>query len=212
MPRRSTELLQEFIVIVIGVFVALAAESWWSAREDRRIEREIREDMVAEFEANIRILKADLAENEGARPRTAILEGLSNEALMALTDEQMTGIAYPSINWAGFDPAMGTVQALVESGNLAVVSDRKMRLVLARWTGLLENNRRFNLQAIQVQQREVTPSFARAAADGRWSTGERRELQIQLNQFMSLFDTTVNNQRQLLATAQEILVILQERD
>jgi hypothetical protein len=58
----------------------------------------------------------------------------------------------------------------------------------------------------------VTPSFARAAADGRWSTGERRELQIQLNQFMSLFDTTVNNQRQLLATAQEILVILQERD
>jgi hypothetical protein len=212
MPRRSTELLQEFIVIVIGVFVALAAESWWSEREDRRIEREIREDMVAEFEANIRILKADLAENEGARPRTAILEGLSNEALMALTDEQMTGIAYPSINWAGFDPAMGTVQALVESGNLAVVSDRKVRLVLARWTGLLENNRRFNLQAIQVQQREVTPSFARAAADGRWSTGERRELQIQLNQFMSLFDTTVNNQRQLLATAQEILVILQERD
>jgi hypothetical protein len=168
--------------------------------------------MGAEFEANIRILKTDLAENEGARPRTAILEGLSNEALMALTDEQMTGIAYPSINWAGFDPAMGTVQALVESGNLAVVSDRKIRLVLARWTGLLENNRRFNLQASQVQQREVTPSFARAAADGRWSTGERRELQIQLNQFMSLFDTTVNNQRQLLATAQEILVILQERD
>ena len=212
MPRRSTELLQEFIVIVIGVFVALAAESWWSEREDRRIEREIREDIAAEFEANIRILKADLAENEGARPRMAILEGLSNEALMALTDEQMTGIAYPSINWAGFDPAMGTVQALVESGNLAVVSDRKVRLVLARWTGLLENNRRFNLQAIQVQQREVTPSFARAAADGRWSTGERRELQIQLNQFMSLFDTTVNNQRQLLATAQDIRVFLQESD
>jgi len=212
MPRRSTELLQEFIVIVIGVFVALAAESWWSEREDRRIEREIREDMVAEFEANIRILEADLAENEGARPRMAILEGLSNEALMALTDEQMTAMHYPSIRWAGFDPAMGTVQALVESGNLAVVSDREMRLGLARWTGLLENNRRFNLQAVQVQQREVVPSFARAAADGRWSAGERRELQIHLGQFLTLFDTTVNNQRQLLATAQDILVFLQESD
>ncbi|RPH91922.1 MAG: hypothetical protein EHM68_18330 [Lysobacterales bacterium] len=139
MPRRSTELLQEFIVIVIGVFVALAAESWWSEREDRRIEREIREDMVAEFEANIRILEADLAANEGARPRMAILEGLSSEALMALTDEQMTGIFSPPFDWSGFDPAMGTVQALVESGNLAVVSDREMRLGLARWTGLLEN-------------------------------------------------------------------------
>lgn len=212
MARRSTELLQEFIVIVIGVFVALAAESWWSEREDRRIEREIREDMVAEFEANIRILEADLAENERARPRMAILEGLSDEALMALTDEQMTGMFYPSIDWAGFDPEMGTVQALVESGNLAVVSDREMLLGLARWTGLLENNRRFNLQAVQFQQREVVPSFARAAADGRWSASERRELQIGLSQFVRLFDTTVDNQRQLLATAQDILVFLQESD
>jgi len=212
MPRRSTELLQEFIVIVIGVFVALAAESWLSERKDRRIEREIREDMVAEFEANIRILEADLAENERARPRMAILEGLSDEALMALADEQMTGVFYPSFNWAGFDPEMGTVQALVESGNLAVVSDREMRLGLARWTGLLENRRRFNLQAVQFQQREVTPSFARAAADGLWSASERRELQIHLSQFLTLFDTTVDNQRQLLATAQDILVFLQESD
>jgi hypothetical protein len=212
MPRRSTELLQEFIVIVIGVFVALAAQSWWSEREDRRIEREIREDIVAEFEANIRILEADLAANEGARPGMAILEGLSNEALMALTDEQMTGILSPPFDWAGFDPAMGTVQALVESGNLAVVSNREMRLGLARWTGLLENNRRFNLQAVQFHQREVVPSFARAAADGRWSAGERRELQIQLSQFVNLFDTTVDNQRQLLATAQDIREFLRKSD
>ena len=212
MPKRSTELLQEFIVIVIGVFVALAAESWWSEREDRRIESEIREDIVAEFEANIRILEADLASNEGARPRMAILEGLSSDALMALTDEQMTGMFYPYFDWSGFDPAMGTVQALVESGNLAVVSDREMRLGLARWAGLLANDRRFNLQATQFQQREVLPSFARAAADGRWSAGERRALQIHLNQFLKLFDNTVDNQRKLLATARDILVFLQESD
>jgi|GEM_PF-4952506 len=103
MPRRSTELLQEFIVIVIGVFVALAAESWWSERQDRRIQREIREDMVAEFEANIRILEADLVANERARPRMAILEGLSDEALMALTENPRVDGSIPSLatisNW-----------------------------------------------------------------------------------------------------------------
>ncbi len=72
MPRRSTELAQEFVVILIGVFLALAAESWWSEREDRRLEREIREDMIAEFETNIRILEADLATNAGARLRMTI--------------------------------------------------------------------------------------------------------------------------------------------
>ena len=39
---------------VIGVFIALAAESWWSEREDRLRESDIREDIVAEFAANIR--------------------------------------------------------------------------------------------------------------------------------------------------------------
>jgi len=205
-------LVQEFVVIVIGVFLALAAESWWSEREDRRLEREIREDMIAEFEANIRILEADLATNEGARRRIATLDGLSGEALLALTDDRILGMFYPSVDWAGFDPEMGTVQALVESGNIVLVSDRDLRLRLARWAGLLEQRRRFNLQAVTFQQREVMPAFATASADGQWSDSERRELQVLMSHMLGLFDTTVNNQRQLLETAQDILAFLREND
>jgi hypothetical protein len=212
MPKRSTELLQEFVVIVIGVFLALAAESWWSERENRRLEREIREDMIAEFEANIGILEADLATNEEARPRLAVLDGLSDEALIALAEDQIFGMFYPYSEWAGFDPEMGTVQALVESGNIVLVSDRDLRLQLARWAGLLENRRRFNLQAVEFQHREVMPSFAAAAADGDWSANERRELQVLMSQLVRLFDLTVDNQRQLLETAQDILLVLREGD
>jgi hypothetical protein len=205
-------LAQEFGVIVIGVFLALAAESWWSEREDRRLEREIREDMVAEFEANIRTLEADLATNEGARVGMAILDGLSGEALMALTDDRILGMFYPSVDWAGFDPEMGTVQALVESGNIVLVSDRDLRLRLARWAGLLEQGRRFNLQAVTFQQREVMPAFATASADGQWSASERRELQVLMSHMLALFDNTVSNQRQLLETAQDVLAFLREDD
>ena len=212
MPGRSTELAQEFVVIVIGVFLALAAESWWSERENRRLEREIREDMIAEFEANIRILEADLATNEGARLRMAILDGLSGEALLALTDDRILGMFYPSVDWAGFDPEMGTVQALVESGNIVLVSNRDLRLRLARWAGLLEQCRRFNLQAVTFQQREVMPAFATASADDQWSAGERRELQVLMSHMLALFDSTVSNQRQLLETAQDILAFLRKDD
>jgi hypothetical protein len=48
--KRTKQLSREFVVVVVGVFIALAAESWWSEREDRRFEREIREDMLVEFE------------------------------------------------------------------------------------------------------------------------------------------------------------------
>jgi hypothetical protein len=141
------------------VFVALAAEFWWAEREDRRIEREMREDMAA-----------------------------------------------------GFDPEMGAMQSMSDSGNLTLVSDRGLRPGLARWSRLPENRHRFNLQAVQFQHREVLPALARAAADGRWSASERRELQIPLNQLVALFDTVVDNQRPLLTAAQDIRVFLQESD
>ena len=65
--KGARTLFIEFLIIVIGVFIALAAESWWSEREDRLRESDIREDIVAEFAANIRILEADIAVNEGMR-------------------------------------------------------------------------------------------------------------------------------------------------
>ena len=88
MPKRAKQLFQEFVVVVVGVFVAVAAESWWSEREDRRFEREIREDMLVEIESNIRILNADIAANEEARVLIAALSGLSDESLFAIPDFQ----------------------------------------------------------------------------------------------------------------------------
>lgn len=61
--RRLRKLVVEVLVIGVGVFVALAAETWWSEREERAFERELRVDMVAEFHAKLRILEADLANN-----------------------------------------------------------------------------------------------------------------------------------------------------
>ena len=200
--RSIVSWLREFAVIVVGVFVALAAESWWSAREERRVEREIQEDIAAEFESNIRILRADLATNQASRRQLAVLESLTVEELMALTDAQMTE-SLRSVDWAGFDPEMGNAQAMVRSGNAIIVSDRELRLALARWAGLLELNDRFTFLATEYE-REVRPMYVRAAADGRWSENERREMQLHRRELLGFFDRTIENQRQLLAAAETI--------
>ncbi|MDH3338324.1 MAG: hypothetical protein OER22_15520 [Gammaproteobacteria bacterium] len=71
---------------MLGVFVTLAAESWWSEPEDRGFERELREDVVEEFEANLRILEEDITTNKAARKPIGLLEGLSDEALFEIPD------------------------------------------------------------------------------------------------------------------------------
>ena len=99
-----------------GSLVALAAESWWSEREERRFEREIRDDMIVEFESNVRILDADIEENEKVRKHLGMLDGLADDALLALADNALSEQLAPYLTWAGFDPEMGSVQAFAESG------------------------------------------------------------------------------------------------
>jgi len=210
MTKHTREKLQEFIVIVLGVFIALAAESWWSDREQRQFERELMEDMVAEFEANLEILDSDIAINVEARKRLGSLQGVTDEALFAMPDAALSEQLGPYMTWAGFDPEMGNVQALVESGNLGAISDRKLRLRLARWTGLLEKRRRVNLQAVDFQHRSVVPAIARARADGQWSDSERREVRDLLDQLLEMHSFVLMNQRQLRDSAADILSFLDE--
>lgn len=206
--EKTRKLFLEFAVIVAGVFVALAAESWWSEREQRAFERELGEDMIVEFEANLRILDADIAENEEARQRIGLLEGLSNDALFAIPDHELTEKLEQHLSWAGFDPEMGSAQAFVESGNVGAIGDRELRLLMARWTGLLEMRRRYNLQAVDFQIREVKPVIARSIADERWSDDERRELRALLGELYVLHRFVLDNQYDLRSAAQDILQFL----
>ena len=125
-PLRSVRLATEFAVIVVGVFIAVLAESWWSEREDRRYERELREDMVTEFEANLRIVEVDLAANDTAHARVTSFAELGEDELESMSSEAVTAAIGGWLDWSGFDPQMGSAQALVESGNVGAISDRRL--------------------------------------------------------------------------------------
>jgi hypothetical protein len=208
--KAARKLALEFTVIVAGVFFALAAESWWSEREHRQFEREIREDMIVEFESNLRILDNDIATNEEARLRIGMLEGLTKEELMALPDTHISEELSPGISWAGFDPELGSAQAFVESGNVIEIGSRNFRILMARWAGLLEMRRRFNLQAVDFQQKEILPVIARSGADDIWSFSERRELQYLLGNLYRLQEVVLQNQYELREAAQDLLILLRE--
>lgn len=209
-PNRGLRFVGEFAVIVIGVFVAVAAESWWSEREDRGYERDLREDMVAEFEANLRIVETDLAANDTAQARIASFVDLEERELLSMSSEDLTATIGGWLSWSGFDPEMGSAQALVESGNIGAIGDRQLRLLLSRWAGLLEEKRRFNLQAVDFQLHRVMPVVASASADQEWTELERREIQSLYRTMGVLQSLVIENQRRLRSAAGEILAYLRE--
>lgn len=210
MSSRITQLTREFAIVVVGVFVALAAESWWSEREDRRFEREVREDMLVEFESNARILETDIAYNELARERIASLPTLSDESLFLIPDNVLSS-KFGSGNFtsAGFDPEMGIAQALLGSGNLGAVEDRDLRLRLSRWGGLVEQCRRKNIVAVELDL-DLTPQIVKAGSDLHWSETERRQLRALVGNMLQYFDIRVSCQHELLDEVQILLAYLSE--
>lgn len=198
-------LAAEFAVIVVGVLVALVLESWWSERESRRFEAELREDMVAEFRENREILRADLAENDSVRTLWRAFVEMDDGELLSMSDTAVDSTPIGSVGWAGFDPAMGTVQALVESGNVTAIRERELRLRLARWSGLLTEGRRKNLYAGDDLRDNVLPTFMRARADGRWTPEERRMAREVLGNHLGVMEMVMENQQRLLQAAEAIL-------
>ena len=207
---RFRRLAAEFVVIVIGVLVALVAESWWSERDERLYEAELREDMVAEFRTNLAILEADLAENGGVFARINEWVEQSDEALQSLPDAAFADWASGDLNWAGFDPMMGNVQALVRSGNLGAIDDRDLRLRLSTWSGLLDEKTRFTTNAVQFQSLIFLPSAARLGADEVWTAPERRELRAILRTLRDRMRIVIANQRRLRTAAEDLLDYLGE--
>ncbi|MFK7956875.1 MAG: hypothetical protein AB8B96_12350 [Lysobacterales bacterium] len=208
--QRAQRLLVEFLVIVSGVFIAVAAESWWSEREDRSLEREVRHDMAEEFASNIQILEQDIAANDRWQPIIDGLTELSDEQLLAISDQELNRQYGRITDWAGFDAEMGIAQALVTSGNIGSISDSTLRLRLSRWAGLMVEKDRKTLQATQFQHNALMPVVAEVTADAKWDVAERRQIQTLYSTFSLLHQITLHNQRLMLEEARGIHAYLKE--
>ena len=201
----AARLVAEFGVIVLGVLVALILEAWWSGSEDRAFERQLRTDMVAEFQENLAILDADLEENARASQVLNRFTDLSDEALAVMPDTAFSIWTDGSFTWAGFDAAMGNARAIVSSGNLGAISDRELRLRLARWSGLMEEKQRFNKNSTEYYLKTVSPLAFRLAADGRWALDERREMRSHVVRLGRLQGLEIRNQANLRDAAQSLI-------
>ena len=201
----------EFGLIVVGVLVALLVESWWSEREDREFERQILVDAVSEFRENVEILDADIAKNLAVYDLLVKIDGIPNSARLAMTDEESSELFASEKQFnAGFDPAMGAIDALVRSGDLRLIRDRELRLSLARWSALLTRANRFESQHSQLQffgYFRLIPAFN---ADEKWTNSERREISELLDISRSTLKLSLDTMEELRVTAEIILERLSE--
>lgn len=146
MSRVRGAFVGEFVTIVLGVLVALAADS---ALEQSRLRGEARlalkalhDDVASDVEQLTEYWEPELARQEGARLRLA---SFLEEATPITDSLQFTRDVRDVAAYATFDPNTSAIEELMSTGGLGLIGNRDLRSDMLEYRNRVENIAEFDV-------------------------------------------------------------------
>lgn len=129
-----------FVVIVVGVLVALWADAAWADREDRVREQVILQDLLDEFRENERRLLNDIERSVASR-ESALAWAAAMRGEVQVSPDSAASLWSGALNWGRFDPVTGALRSVVDGGELSLIRNDELRLAVAGWSDRAEEAR-----------------------------------------------------------------------
>lgn len=129
-----------FVVIVVGVLVALWADAAWADREDRVREQVILQDLLDEFRENERRLLSDI-ERSVASGESSLAWAAAMRGEVQVSPDSAASLWSGALNWGRFDPVTGALRSVVDGGELSLIRNDELRLAVAGWSDRAEEAR-----------------------------------------------------------------------
>lgn len=126
-------LLAEFSVIVAGVLIALAVDSWWERQQERNRAEEYLTQLLVDFQETEQRLRGTIA------AETTRLEGVNRVIGRALRGPlpPADSLELPT-GYNQFGPLTGTLTALIQSGDLRLLRSDSIRFELIAYSALID--------------------------------------------------------------------------
>ena len=121
----------EFLVVVTGVLVALAVQAWYQGVSDRGDEQDYLRQLASDLRATeTSMARADSLSRRGEHSGTMLVRAFNDPALSS--DSVVNWLA--SMGGVTFRlPVMGTIEALIASGDLRLIRDDSLRAAIAAY-------------------------------------------------------------------------------
>jgi hypothetical protein len=126
-------LLAEFAVIVAGVLIALAVDSWWERHQERNHAEEYLQQLLVDFQKTERRLRATIADDTKRRDRVNSVISRARRGPLPPADSLEFHTGYNQ-----FEPLTGTLTALVQGGDLRLLRSDSIRFELIAFSALID--------------------------------------------------------------------------
>lgn len=121
----------EFLVVVTGVLVALAVQAWYQGISDRRNEHDYLRQLASDLRATeTSMARVDSVSRRGEHAGTMLVRAFNDSTLSR--DSVLHWLA--GMGGVTFRlPVMGTIEALIASGDLRLIRDDSLRAAIAAY-------------------------------------------------------------------------------
>ena len=126
----------EILLIVIGVSIALAGDSWLAENAENARTGQLLDALETEWVAELKRIDSYLDEVDLAtKVIIRTIHASANDA-PKMTADEAASLLYESYRWHTFKPSEGALNALMEDG-LQNIDDTSLRLAIASWRSTL---------------------------------------------------------------------------
>lgn len=129
----------QFVLIVAGVLAALAADSWREGRQERAREEMYLRRLRADFAANEQHIQEMIRQEQQVESASLALLGAMHSSVLPPRDSLAAWLG--RVRWySDFKPRTGTYQALLQTGDLALLRNPEVQARLVAFSGLMDNH------------------------------------------------------------------------
>jgi hypothetical protein len=132
---RARKATGEFVIIVLGVLVALAVDSWWQGLEERERETQYLAQLLNHAEENARVLGKALAEETSRDSTLASIVGAQRGSTSIPQDSATVWLGKDPLSYSDPRLRLGTLDALLSTGDFRVIRDARTRSALISYSG-----------------------------------------------------------------------------
>jgi hypothetical protein len=126
-------LFAELAVIVAGVLIALAADSWWEKRQERQRAEQYLRQLLVDFRQTERGLQNSIeGDTRTLESATKVIER-AYRGRFGLADSLQMPSGYQQ-----FTPLTGTLTALVQGGDLRLLKGDSLRFALIAYAAMIQ--------------------------------------------------------------------------
>ncbi len=123
----------EIFLVVIGILIALQVNNWNEQRLDKMKEISYLSGVKQDLESSLSELDRVIKKSSNVKNITTALLDIKPEKGINIPEEILDSMMFYAEGYTIFQPAKGTMQDLISSGNLNLLSNPSIRTKIATW-------------------------------------------------------------------------------